>query len=93
MERFNYQKIPIDTMSSQINIRMPDKLLTAARDYADSHGYGTVQEFIKETVRERLFDDLDRVTPEEARLLEILEEESERQGYRSRKELFAALKN
>lgn len=43
-------------MNKQINIRLPPKVLTAAKHYADSKGYGNVQEFIKEAVREKLFD-------------------------------------
>ncbi len=81
-------------MNTQVNIRMPEKLLMAARDYADDYGYGTVQEFIKETVRQKLFDnDMDRLTPEEARSFRLIEEESEKQGYATRDEVFAALKS
>ena len=49
--------VSIDIMNTQINIRLPSKLLASARSYAEEHGFGTVQEFMKETIREKLFDE------------------------------------
>ena len=54
-ERFKYQMVSNGSMNEQINVRLPMTLLKSARSYSNKHGYSTVQEFIKETLRERLF--------------------------------------
>ncbi|MBU0979960.1 MAG: ribbon-helix-helix domain-containing protein [Nanoarchaeota archaeon] len=46
-------------MNAQINLRLPENLLTAARSYSEDNGYGSIQEFIKDAVREKLFDSSD----------------------------------
>ena len=75
-------------MNSQINIRLPDTLLEAARAHAASHGFGTVQEFIRETVREKLFPE-EALTPRERALVQgILAESLKGQTNRSEDELF-----
>ena len=38
-------------MTTQINLRFPDELLGNIKDYARSHGYINVQEFIRDTIR------------------------------------------
>ena len=43
-------------MNTQINLRMSDELIEKSRDYANKHGFGNVQELIKESLREKLFD-------------------------------------
>ncbi len=42
-------------MNSQVNVRMSDELLDKAQDQASSLGFSSVQEFIRETVREKVF--------------------------------------
>ncbi len=54
-EKFLYQKIPIDIMNDQINLRLPENLLLTAKKYAEAHGYSTIQELIKESLREKIF--------------------------------------
>ncbi|MFA6461188.1 MAG: hypothetical protein WCV90_02890 [Candidatus Woesearchaeota archaeon] len=44
-------------MGTQINLRLSDELLLKAQDYSNKHGFDNVQEFIKETIRERLFNE------------------------------------
>lgn len=44
-------------MGTQINLRLSDELLLKAQDYSTKHGFDNVQEFIKETIRERLFNE------------------------------------
>ena len=84
--------VSIDTMNTQINLRLPDTLLSTARTYADEHGFGTVQEFIKETVRQKLFED-EGLTAEESELVKIIYQESEeRNDYGTKEELFAILR-
>ena len=48
-------------MNKQINIRLPEKLLETAQSYADEHGFATIQDFIKEAVREKLFESKEQV--------------------------------
>lgn len=42
-------------MNKQINIRLPEKLYTAAKDYVEENGFGTIQDFIKKCMRDKLF--------------------------------------
>lgn len=44
-------------MNSQVNVRMPDELLSKAQEQAKNYGFGSVQEFIRETIREKVFDE------------------------------------
>ena len=43
-------------MGIQISLKLPEKMFASAKDYAEYHGFGTVQEFIRELIRERLFN-------------------------------------
>lgn len=84
--------VSIDTMNTQINLRMPQKLLSSVKSYSDEHGFGSVQEFIKETIREKLFDEPE-ITKEELKLIKKLVEVSEKKKlYGTEKELFAKLR-
>jgi len=44
-------------MTTQINLRLPDNLLDSAKNYAKEFGFSNVQDFIKETLREKLFEE------------------------------------
>lgn len=57
-EKLIYHMVPIDTMNTQLNLRLPKKMLNSAKRYSEEHGFSTVQEFIKETLREKLFEDI-----------------------------------
>lgn len=46
-------------MASQINLRFDDDFLKRAKTHAKLHGFLNVQEFIRETVREKLYDDVE----------------------------------
>ncbi|MDD9953486.1 MAG: hypothetical protein OXR66_04055 [Candidatus Woesearchaeota archaeon] len=43
-------------MSTQISLKLSDKMFSTALDYADERGYDTLQDFIRELIRERLFE-------------------------------------
>jgi hypothetical protein len=45
----------IMTTTTQINVRLPDQILSTASHYAKKHGFGNIQELIKESLREKLF--------------------------------------
>ena len=84
--------VSIGTMNTQINLRMPQKLLSSVKSYSDEHGYGSVQDFIKETIREKLFDEPE-ITKEELELIKKLIEVSEKKKlYGTEKELFTKLR-
>tara|TARA_Y100000310_G_scaffold226796_1_gene228995 strand:+ start:1480 stop:1725 length:246 start_codon:yes stop_codon:yes gene_type:complete len=42
-------------MNKQINIRLSKRMLVSAEKYAKNYGFSNVQEFIRETIREKLF--------------------------------------
>lgn len=44
-------------MSTQISLKLADKMIDSAKNYADSHGFDTLQDFIRELLREKLFED------------------------------------
>ena len=78
-------------MNDQINLRLPGKLLVSAKTYAEEYGYGTVQEFIKETLREKLFEsDLNK--EELALVLKLADATEKKKLYGTEKEMFKKLK-
>ena len=44
-------------MTTQINLKLSDKMLKAAKKQAEKQGYDSLQDFIRETMRQRLFDE------------------------------------
>lgn len=40
----------------QLSLKLPERMHTRAKIYAELHGFATVQEFIRELIRERLFE-------------------------------------
>jgi len=83
--------VSIGTMNTQINVRLPSKLLSSARSYAEEHGFGTVQDFLKETIREKLFDEPE-ISREELILVKKLVEASEKNElYGTEEQLFKKL--
>ncbi len=43
-------------MTTQISLKLSNKMLSTAKTYADSKGYDSIQDFIRELLRERLFE-------------------------------------
>jgi hypothetical protein len=91
MQKFKYQKIPISIMNQQINLRLPGKLLTATKSYARKMGYGTIQELIKEAIREKVFGD-ELTSKEQKLVLEALDKAKKNNDYVSEEEIFAELR-
>ena len=88
---FKYLLVSIGIMNTQINVRLPSKLLVSAKSYAEEHGFGTVQEFMKEAIREKLFDEPE-ISKEELALVRKLVEVSEKKNlYGTEEELFKKL--
>ncbi len=44
-------------MGTQISIKLSDKMFDSAKDYAEIHGFDSLQDFIRETLREKLFEE------------------------------------
>jgi hypothetical protein len=47
----------MNSTSTQINIRLPPKLQSAAEQYTENYGYRNIQEFILEAIRDKIFRD------------------------------------
>lgn len=43
-------------MSTQISLKLSDNLLKTARKYAENKGFENLQDFIRETLRQKLFE-------------------------------------
>ena len=43
-------------MSTQISLKLSQKMLDTAKEYAARQGYDSVQDFIRETLRVKLFE-------------------------------------
>ena len=46
-------------MITQMNLKFKDDFYQVVKQYADSRGYMSVQELIREAVRDKIFDNLD----------------------------------
>tara|TARA_Y100000310_G_C20478814_1_gene713706 strand:+ start:473 stop:715 length:243 start_codon:yes stop_codon:yes gene_type:complete len=78
-------------MNKQINLRLSDKLLNTASTYAKKNGFTTVQELIKETLREKLFSEA-MISKKELMLVKKLVQATNEKGlWKSEDELFEAL--
>lgn len=44
-------------MDKQINIKLSEKIFDDAINYAENHGYDNLQDFIREILREKLFEE------------------------------------
>jgi hypothetical protein len=43
-------------MGTQINLKLSDRVYSEAKKYSKAQGFDTIQEFIRETIREKLFE-------------------------------------
>lgn len=91
-KKFKYYLVSIGIkMNAQINIRVPNQLLVSAKEYAEKHGFGNVQELIKESLREKVFGEK-LISKEELFLVKELVKATEDKGlWKSEEELFEAL--
>ncbi len=78
-------------MTTQINLRLPDEMLEKVKNQSKKKGYGSVQDFIKETLRKELYEK--EITREEYDLVKKLAVISEKKNlYGDEKELFKKLR-
>ena len=79
-------------MNTQINVRLPEKMLVSAQTYVEKHGFNTVQDLIKELMREKLFEE-PAISKEELTFVKKLIEVSEKKNlYGTEAELFNKLR-
>jgi hypothetical protein len=45
------------SMSIQINLKLSEKMFNASKIFAEKKGYDSIQDFIRELIREKIFDD------------------------------------
>jgi Arc/MetJ-type ribon-helix-helix transcriptional regulator len=91
-ETFKYQMVSNGIMGEQINLRLSEEMLMSAKNYAKANGFGNVQELIKETLREKLFENK-QISSKELALVKKLVLASEKNNlYSSEKELFRKLR-
>ena len=79
-------------MNTQINIRLPQKLLDSVVSYSAEHGYGSIQDFIKETIREKVFDKPEIEKEEVALVKKLLLLTEKNNLYGTEAELFEKLR-
>ena len=44
-------------MGTQISLKLSNKMLNTAKEYAELHGFDNLQDFIREMLREKLFEE------------------------------------
>lgn len=49
----------MESASTQLNLRLTNSFLDTVKTYADTNGYLSIQELIRETLRERILDTLE----------------------------------
>ncbi len=90
--KFKYYLVSIGSMNSQINVRLNPKLLSTAESYAKKNGYSSLQDLIKASLREKVFDEKS-LSDEEAMLVSKLIEVSEKKDlYGAEEDLFKKLR-
>ena len=83
--------VSIGIMNTQINLRLSEKMLSLAKEYSRKNGFGSIQEFIKETLREKLFEPT--ITKQELETVKKLAMICEKQElYGTEDELFKKLR-
>jgi len=43
-------------MSTQISLKLSEKMFNSAKEYIETYGFDSLQDFIRETLREKLFE-------------------------------------
>ena len=44
-------------MNTQISLKLSSKILKTAKSFSEAHGFDSLQDFIRELLREKLFED------------------------------------
>ena len=92
MEKLKYQMVSNGIMNQQINLRLPTRLLNGVKSQVKEKGYGSIQEFIKEAIRDKVYG-IDKLTEEEASLVSrLIKVTEEKNLWADEEELYKALK-
>lgn len=91
-ETFKYQMVSNGIMGTQINLRLSEQMLSSVRAYSKTNGFDNVQEFIKETLREKLFEGKTISGRELALVKKLIAASDKNNLYGSEKELFRKLR-
>jgi metal-responsive CopG/Arc/MetJ family transcriptional regulator len=79
-------------MVIQINLRMNDKLHSQIKEYSETFGYENLQDFIREVMREKVFESND-LTEREIGYASVIEKLSDNnKAYGSMKDIKALIK-
>ena len=79
-------------MNTQINLRLSEDFIDSAKRQAEIQGFATIQEFIKEVLREKLFQE-SLISNEELVLVKkLMQANEEKSLYGTEKELFEKLR-
>ena len=90
-ESFKYQMVSIGSMNTQINIRLPNTFLKKTMKYVERHGYVSIQELIKDTLREVVYEDDLKLSKETIKAIEESKKQIARGQYVTHKEAKARL--
>lgn len=81
--------------TKQINVKIPKKLYTSAESFAQNYGYGNLQELIRDSLREKVYEKSEydnTFTEKEIDLIDkIIEKSLEKGDFVGEKELMKAL--
>ena len=44
-------------MGTQISLKLSERMMSSAKSYAEIYGFGSLQDFIREVLREKLFEE------------------------------------
>jgi Arc/MetJ-type ribon-helix-helix transcriptional regulator len=84
--------VSIGIMNTQINLRLSEEFLSSLRKKAKLRGFSNIQEFIKDVLREKLFDE-DQISKDELVLVKkLIKANEEKSLYGTEKELFKKLR-
>jgi hypothetical protein len=80
-------------MTTQINIRLSESMLSLVRKHSASRGFENIQDFIRETIREKIFSEPE-LTPKEFGLVKrLIKVANDRKLYVGEEELLKKLKS
>jgi len=85
--------VSINIMSdtTQVNVRLDNVFLNKAKKYAQKNGFSSIQDLVKETLREKIYLD-DTLTPEEyAFVKKVIDVTNKKNLWGTEKELFTKL--
>jgi len=79
-------------MTTQINLRLPDSMLSRVRKRSESLGFENIQDFIRDIIREKIFGEPELTPQEFALVKKILETSKKRNLFGTEEELFKKLR-